>query len=78
MSIDFNKIANSIREIVTILYSKFKEMINSIMNFSKITLQPLIDKYGSLNRAGNILTYNEKLRKRRLLYINKGHKKKRR
>lgn len=78
MSIDFNKIANSIREIVTILYSKFKEMINSIMNFSKITLQPLIDKYGSLNRAGNILTYNEKLRKRRLLFANKGYKKKRR
>lgn len=73
-----NNVINSVSKIVSIIWNKLKEMASKMYGFYNVSLKPLINKYGTLDRAGNILAYNEKLRKRRLLYVSKGYKKKRR
>ena len=62
------EVKQNVRNIIDKFGQFFNDMCIQIKNMIDRIFKPIIMKYGSIEKFVNIVTYNNKLRKRRLLY----------
>lgn len=63
-----HEVKQNVRNIIDKFRQFFNNMCIQIKNMIDRIFKPIIMKYGSIEKFVNIVTYNNKLRKRRLLY----------
>lgn len=63
-----HEVKQNVRNIIDKFRQFFNNMCIQIKNMIDRIFKPIIMKYGSIEKFLNIVTYNNKLRKRRLLY----------
>ena len=63
-----DEVKQNVRNIIDKFRQFFNDMCIQIKNMIDRIFKPIIMKYGSIEKFVNIVTYNNKLRKRRLLY----------